>query len=62
MEALGEALQDRVACVGRHAFDDEPVARHADRDVRAIAEQQLGAAGQPVERRLQRGVAIRYIP
>jgi hypothetical protein len=36
--------------------------RHADRNVRAIAEQQLGAAGQTVERRLQRGVAIRVHP
>ena len=62
VQALGQALQHGVACIRGDAFDDKPVARHADRDVRAITEQALGAAGQSVERGLQRRVTIRVHP
>jgi len=59
MQTTGELGKEGVLCVGGDTFDDELLARHAQRERRAFLEQVLGTPGHPRRGGRERGVPLR---
>ena len=59
MQTTGELGKEGVLCIGGDAFDDELLARHAQRERRALLEKMLGTARHPSRRRRERRMSLR---